>query len=188
MRWSWQLTWIHRTTVWSTAMFILSCMSALGFPPSSTCECLSQHLPISSTNSYYSMASTWFHIASFWMDTFLTKHDIQVCLDVDTDSASGLHGVHLHHPDVACLPLLWKPGQVHGQLSGGNIGGRLYPTSGVPTYLHTVPTSILAWCVLIIAINQDELGKAAKETEQETEARALLGELFEIYYDNRLTQ
>ena len=43
-------------------------------------------------------------------------------------------------------------------------------------------------CFLIIAINQDELGKAAKETEQETEARTLLGELFEIYYDNRSTQ
>ena len=64
-------------------------------------------------------------------------------------------------------------------------------TSFVPTYTQS-PLEFLARghkkCVLIIAINQDELGKAAKETDQETEARALLGELFEIYYDNRSTQ
>ena len=65
------------------------------------------------------------------------------------------------------------------------------PTSFVPTYTQS-PLEFLApgnkKCVLIIAINQDELGKAAKETDQETEARALLGELFEIYYDNRSNQ
>ena len=37
-------------------------------------------------------------------------------------------------------------------------------------------------------MDQEELGKAAEETGQETEARTLLGELFEIYYDNRSTQ
>ena len=46
MRWSWLIIGIHRTIVWSTAMFILLCMSVLEFPPSSTCECLSQPLPI----------------------------------------------------------------------------------------------------------------------------------------------
>ena len=39
-----------------------------------------------------------------------------------------------------------------------------------------------------ISMDQEELGKAAEETGQETEARTLLGELFEIYYDNRSTQ
>ena len=38
---------------------------------------------------------------------------------------------------------------------------------------------------MINAIVQEELRKAAEETGQETEARSLLGELFEIYYDNR---
>ena len=37
-------------------------------------------------------------------------------------------------------------------------------------------------------MDQEELGKAAEETGQETEARTLLGELFEIYYDNRSIQ
>ena len=37
-------------------------------------------------------------------------------------------------------------------------------------------------------MDQEELGKAAEETGQETEARTLLGELFEIYYDNRSKQ
>ena len=59
---------------------------------------------------------------------------------------------------------------------------------------HTVPTETQSplefhkKCVLIIPINQDELGKASEETGKETEARTLLGELFEIYYDNRSTQ
>ena len=48
------------------------------------------------------------------------KHDLQVCLDVDPGAAGGLHGLHLHHPGLACLPLLWQPRQVHGQLSGSN--------------------------------------------------------------------
>ena len=42
--------------------------------------------------------------------------------------------------------------------------------------------------LLIIPIDQEELRKAAEDTGQETEARTLLGELFEIYYDNRSTQ
>ena len=53
-------------------------------------------------------------------NTFL-KHWNQVCLAFDPCSAAGLHGFHLLHPPLACLSLLWQPGKVHGQLSGGDI-------------------------------------------------------------------
>ena len=79
---------------------------------------------------------------------------------------------------------------------GGNPHGlNCNPTSFVPTYLQSYtqpPLEFLARghkkCVLIVRIDQEELGKAAEETGQETEARTLLGELFEIYYDNRSKQ
>ena len=53
------------------------------------------------------------------------------------------------------------------------------------THLDTQPPMSIFF---ILSIDQEELGKAAEETGQETEARTLLGELFEIYYDNRSTQ
>ena len=55
----------------------------------------------------------------------------------------------------------------------------------IRTHLDTQPPMSIFF---ILSIDQEELGKAAEETGQETEARTLLGELFEIYYDNRSTQ
>ena len=60
----------------------------------------------------------WF---SFLVD-FILFHTmpchVQVRLAFDLDAVGGLHALYLHHPCLACLPLLCQPGKVYGQLSG----------------------------------------------------------------------
>ena len=82
--------------------------------------------------------------------------------------------------------LLWLACPFYGNLA------RFMGNYQVETYcepntwdVHLLTETFRHLSPMINAIVQEELRKAAEETGQETEARSLLGELFEIYYDNR---
>ena len=79
--------------------------------------------PVSELDSICNSCDVFFfsHHFCFLVDFTLFQPmacHVQVRLAFDLGAAGGLHAFHLHHPCLACLPLLWQPGKVYGQLSG----------------------------------------------------------------------